>query len=280
MKIGNYDIYALETERFALDGGAMFGTVPKTLWERTNPPDEKNRIDLSTRAMLIVGNGRNILVDTGIGQKWPEKLRAIYKVSESFLESNLARLGFRPEDITDVILTHLHFDHAGGAVKLVEGKPVLTFPNATFHLQEENYRWALTPNPRERASYLKENFMPIMDAGKFVFVNGETELFPGIFTLMSQAHTRGQQLIKVTDGENTLCYCADLIPTSSHIPVAWGMGYDLYPLELMEEKKRLLEQAVDENWTLFFEHDVYRQASRLIKGEKGIEKGDAVEMAH
>lgn len=278
MKIGDYTIYSVETEHFALDGGAMFGTVPKTLWEKTNPADEKNRIALTTRIMLLVGNGRKILVDTGIGQKWPDKLRAIYKVSESFLESNLAKLGFRPEDITDVILTHLHFDHAGGAVKLVDNKPVLTFPNATFYLQEENFRWALTPNPRERASYLRENFMPIQEAGKLTFVNGEIEIFPGIFTLMSQAHTRGQQLIKVSDGQKTLCYCADLIPTASHIPIAWGMGYDLYPLELMEEKKRLLEQAVDENWTLFFEHDAYREACAFVKGEKAIEKGVEIEI--
>lgn len=278
MRIGNYDIYAIETERFALDGGAMFGTVPKTLWEKVYPADDKNRIELAARAMLIIGNGRKILVDTGVGQKWTEKLRAIYKVSESFLERNLAAHGVRPEEITDVVLTHLHFDHVGGAVKLVDGKPVLTFPNATFYLQEENYKWALTPNLRERASYLRENFMPIMEAGALGFVDGEKEIFPGIFALISQAHTRGQQLIKVSDGQKTLCYCADLIPTSSHIPIAWGMGYDLYPLELMEEKKRLLEQAVDENWTLFFEHDIFRQASLLVKGEKSIEKGTVVEM--
>jgi glyoxylase-like metal-dependent hydrolase (beta-lactamase superfamily II) len=272
MKIGNYEIHAVECERFALDGGAMFGTVPKVLWEKTNPADDKNRIDMSARAMLISGKGKHILVDTGMGQKWNDKAREMYKISESYLETNLKKFNLTPADITDVILTHLHFDHAGGAVKEVNGKAVPTFPNATYYVQEENYKWALNPNAREKVSYMKENFLPLMDAGKLTRINGEIELFPGVHLIISNAHTHAQQLVRVTDGKTSVCYCGDLIPTATHIPLPWVMGYDLYPLEIMAEKKKLLEQAVDENWTLFFEHDAFADAASLVRNEKGILK--------
>lgn len=272
MKIGQYEIFAIECERFALDGGAMFGTVPKVLWEKTNPADEKNRIDMSARAMLIKGNGKNILVDTGMGQKWDEKSKGMYKISESFLEQNLAKANITPDDITDVILTHLHFDHAGGAVKNVDGKLVPTFKNATYYVQEANYKWAMNPNARERVSYMKENFIPLLEANVLKFVDGEIELFPDIHLIISNAHTHAQQLVRVKGDDKSICYCGDLIPTATHIPLPWVMGYDLYPLEIMNEKKKLLEQAVDENWVLFFEHDPYADAADLVKGEKGISK--------
>jgi glyoxylase-like metal-dependent hydrolase (beta-lactamase superfamily II) len=272
MKIGDYNISAVECERFALDGGAMFGTIPKALWEKAITADEKNRIDMSARAMLIQSSERNILVDTGMGQKWEPKFKDMYKVSGSYLDQNLAAAGLTPDDITDVILTHLHFDHAGGATKLVDGKLVPTFKNATYYIQEANYKWAINPNAREKVSYIKDNFMPLHEAGKLKFVDGEHELFPGVHLIISNAHTHAQQLVKVTDGTQTICYCGDLIPTASHIPLPWVMGYDLYPLELMEEKKKLLEQAVDENWTLFFEHDPYKDAADLVRSEKGIMK--------
>lgn len=272
MQIGDYQIFAVECERFALDGGAMFGTVPKALWEKSNPADEKNRIEMSARAMLIVGNGRKILVDTGMGQKWEPKYREMYKISDSFLEANLRRAGVSAEEITDVILTHLHFDHAGGATKLVDGKLVPTFPNATYYVQEANYKWAMNPNAREKASYLKENFVPLLEHNKLRFTSGEEELFPGVHLMLSHAHTHAQQLVRVTDGSTSVCYCGDLIPTSSHIPLPWVMGYDLYPLEIMEEKRKLLERAADEHWTLFFEHDPFKDAADVIRGERGITK--------
>lgn len=288
MQIGNYEVYAIECERFALDGGAMFGTVPKALWEKAIPADEKNRIDMSARAMLIKGNGKTILVDTGMGQKWAEKPREMYKISDSYLEANLKKFGVAPGDITDVILTHLHFDHAGGATKLVDGKLVPTFSKATYYVQEENFKWASKPNAREKASYLKENFMPLVEAGKLVFTNGETELFPNIHLHISNAHTHAQQLVRVSgEGDHgketsesgkkkSVLYCADLIPTAAHISLPWVMGYDLYPLEIMEEKRKMLERAVDESWTLFFEHDPYQDASSLVQSEKGIAKGEKI----
>lgn len=276
MKIGQYDVYAIECERFALDGGAMFGTVPKVLWEKTNPADEKNRIEMSARAMLVIGNDRKILIDTGTGQKWEPKYREMYKISDSFLESNLRKFGVAAEDITDVILTHLHFDHAGGATKLIDGKLVAAFPNATYYVQEENYKWAQQPNAREKASYLKENFMPLVESGKLKFTDGETELFSGVHLHISNAHTHGQQLVRIAGDKNSVLYCGDLIPTASHIPIPFVMGYDLFPLHLMEEKRKVLERAADEDWTLFFEHDPYQDASLLMKSEKGVVKGEKI----
>ncbi|MDX2128732.1 MAG: MBL fold metallo-hydrolase [Chloroherpetonaceae bacterium] len=271
MKIKGYTLSPILCENFALDGGAMFGTVPKVLWEKAIPPDEKNRIDMAARALLISGNGKNILVDTGMGQKWEPKFREMFKVSESFLELNLKSHGISPADITDVILTHLHFDHAGGAVKRNEqGSLVPTFPNATYYVQEDNYKWALNPNAREKASYLKENFLPLMEIGILKFTSGEFELFEGVHLIRSEAHTRAQQLVKVTDEKNSLLYCGDVIPTHAHIPLPWVMGYDLYPLEIMEEKKKLLEQAADEGWVLFFEHEPIKEAATVVKSEKGI----------
>jgi glyoxylase-like metal-dependent hydrolase (beta-lactamase superfamily II) len=277
MKIGKYNVHALECERFALDGGAMFGTVPKVLWEKTNPPDDKNRIEMSARAMLLVSDDKKILVDTGMGQKWQDKQRGMFKISESFLETNLKHFGLTPDDITDVILTHLHFDHAGGATKPdANGKLVAAFPNATYYVQEENYKWAINPNPREKASYLKENFIPLVEAGKLKFVNGETELFEGVSPYLSNAHTKGQQLVKVTGGGQTLIYCCDLIPMAAHLPIPYTMGYDLFPLDIMAEKKKLLEQAEAENWTLFFEHDPFIHACTVQAGEKGIVQKESV----
>jgi glyoxylase-like metal-dependent hydrolase (beta-lactamase superfamily II) len=225
--------------------------------------------------MLVKGSGKNILVDTGMGQKWDEKSKGMYKISASFLEVNLAKAGLAPDDITDVILTHLHFDHAGGAVRLVDGKLIPTFKNATYYVQDSNYRWAMNPNAREKVSYMKDNFLPLMEAGKLKLIEGEIEIFPNVHLIISNAHTHGQQLVCVKSPEKSVCYCGDLIPTATHIPLPWVMGYDLYPLEIMNEKKKLLEQAVDENWTLFFEHDPYADAADLVRSEKGIAKREA-----
>jgi len=273
MKIGSYELHQIDTGRFALDGGAMFGIVPKTIWNKLNPADDENRIDLALRTLLITGNNRNILVDNGIGTKFSEKYTKIYKIDHSKynLDYSLKKFNLETSDITDVILTHLHFDHAGGSTYREDGELKLTFPNATYYVQKANYEWALTPNDKERGSYLKENFIPVLEKGKLQLVEGKFELMPHIDVIISNGHTVGLQLVKVSDGRNTLVYCADLIPTTSHIKIPYIMGYDIEPLKIMQEKKELLSLACDDSWTLFLEHDVMIEAVKVKKTEKGFE---------
>ena len=265
-KVGPYTVTLLETGEFALDGGAMFGVVPKTLWEKTNPPDSANRIDMALRVMLIQSQGKNILVDTGIGDKWDEKYKSIYRISHErySLEKALKRAGLTPADITDIIISHLHFDHCGGCTYKKNNELKLTFPQATHFVQKEQWEWANQPIEKDRASFLKENFEPLIHA-KLKLLEGETEIYPGIHVCISHGHTRSQQAVKVTDGKQTLFYCADLIPTSSHIPIPYIMSYDNFPLIIMEEKKNILEQAVRENWILCFEHDPKVPACTVMK---------------
>ena len=278
MKIGRYELHQIDTGRFGLDGGAMFGIVPKTIWNKLNPADDENRIDLALRTLLITGNKRNILVDNGIGTKFSEKYTKIYKIDHSKynLDSSLKRFNLETKDITDVILTHLHFDHAGGSTYREGGELKLTFPNATYYVQKMNYEWALTPNDKERGSYLKENFVPVLEKGKLQMVEGKFELIPQIDVIISNGHTVGLQLVKVSDERNTLVYCADLIPTASHIKIPYIMGYDIEPLKLMQEKKELLSVVCKDNWTLFLEHDVTTEAVKVKKTEKGFEVREKV----
>jgi glyoxylase-like metal-dependent hydrolase (beta-lactamase superfamily II) len=274
LKIGPYDIYPVPTGIFGLDGGAMFGTVPRTLWEKSNPPDDKNRIAMEARALLLRSADRNILIDTGNGSdfvaKHGEKLGAkfaeIYAIDESgpSLKKSLQNIGLTFDDITDVILTHLHFDHAGGATRESAGKIIPTFPNATYYVQSTNLDTAQNPHIRERASYLPANFQPLIEAGKLNLLKGDVEnLFPGVSVMVSNGHTQGEQIVKVSDGKTHLVYCADLIPTSSHVRLAWIMGYDLEPKTLIAEKSKILNAAADENWYLFFEHDPYCDAAQI-----------------
>jgi glyoxylase-like metal-dependent hydrolase (beta-lactamase superfamily II) len=278
MRIGPYELHAIETGRFALDGGAMFGVVPRPLWEKTNPPDEKNRITLAARALLLRGNGRTVLIDTGNGSKVNEKLTAIYRIdmSGSALVSSLARHGIAPDDVTDVILTHLHFDHAGGATTLADGEAVPTFPRARYSVQREHWLAAQIPTERDRASFFPEDFMPLLQRGVLDFTEGEGEILPGITVSLVHGHTAALQCPVVSDGATTLLYCADLVPTSSHVPLPWIMAYDLRPLVTLEEKRRLLGRAVDEGWILFFEHDPALAAARIARADKGIVLGDTV----
>lgn len=273
MKIGKYEIHAIETGRFKLDGGAMFGIVPKTIWDKLNPSDDKNRIELALRTLLIIGDDKKILVDTGIGKKWEGKYIDIYGIDHTkyTLENSLEKLGLRTSDITDVILTHLHFDHAGGATKSEDGILKPTFENATYYVQKRNLDLAMNPNEKDRASYLPENFVPLIEFNQLEIVDGEFEIFDGIELIISNGHTFGQQLVKVSDGEKTIVYCGDLIPTSSHIPIPYVMAYDLQPLVTMEEKKKLLKKAVEENWILFFEHDPYADCATVKMGKKYVE---------
>ncbi len=249
----------------------MFGIIPKALWSKLNPPDDENRIEMALRVLLIMGNKRNILVDTGIGTKFSEKYKKIYKIDHCKynLDSSLKRFNLETKDITDVILTHLHFDHAGGSTYIEDGKHKLTFPNATHYVQKTNYEWALNPSEKDIGSYLKEDFVPIAEKGKLQLVEGAFEILPHIEVIISNGHTIGQQLVKLSDGKNTLVYCGDLVPTVSHIRIPYIMGYDIHPLTTIEEKKKLLIRTCRENWTLFFEHDSLTEAVKVEKTEKG-----------
>lgn len=272
MKIGDYNLHSIQTGLFKLDGGAMFGVVPKNLWTKTNPSDEMNRIDMCTRALLFDNGKRKILVDTGIGYKLAEKINKIYEVdfSKYTLEKSLSDIGLKREDITDVLLTHLHFDHAGGNTYYDEEHQLqIAFPNATYHVQKKHYEWALNPTERDKASFFPENYKILEDKKVLNFYNGE-EKFDEIITLCPvNGHTSNMQLIKASDGETTLFYLADLIPTAGHVPLAYIMGYDLFPLTTLEEKRKYLKNISEENWTVFFEHDPYNEAAKIGLGDKG-----------
>lgn len=266
MKIGDYEIHTVQTGLFKLDGGAMFGVVPKNLWQKTNPSDEMNRIEMCTRALLLVSGNRKILVDTGIGYKLSEKLNAIYSVdfSEYTLESGLAAHGLSPEDITDVILTHLHFDHAGGSTKYDENmKPVPAFANAVYHVQKKQYEWAVNPTDRDKASFFPENYVPLSDSGRLAFTDGEHRFDDTITLHPVNGHTSYMQLVKISDGNETLIHLADLIPTAGHIPAPFIMGYDLFPLTTLDEKKKFLKDIHKNNWTVIFEHDPHNECAKI-----------------
>jgi glyoxylase-like metal-dependent hydrolase (beta-lactamase superfamily II) len=281
MQIGSYNLVALETGRFYLDGGAMFGVVPKVIWNKSNPADDRNRIELALRTLLIKDDTRCIMVDTGIGSGWDPKFRDIYGVDHSndSLEKSLDKVNLTVEDITDVILTHLHFDHTGGATFLdLDGSFKPTFPNATYYIQKKHYEWASVPSEKDRASFFKERFVPLYRQGKLKLLDGEIELFPGIFIKLSDGHTIAQQTVQVTDGEKTLYHPGDMIPTSSHVPLAFIMGYDNFPLITLEEKKSILTRAVGGNWIIFFEHDPVYAATFVEKTEKGFRAGKPVDI--
>lgn len=272
MRIGPYELTSIETGRFSLDGGAMFGVVPWVFWSRTNPPDERMRITLAARCLLIRGNGKVILVDTGNGDKWNSKLKDIYHLdnSEYTLESSLTSAGVTADQVTDVILTHLHFDHCGGCTKYENGSLVPVFPNAKHYVQRAHWELSQDPTDRDRASFMQDDFMLLKERGMLTLVDGEEELFPGISMVVCNGHTMAQQLPKITDGSKTLLFCCDLVPTTSHIPFPYIMGYDLRPLTTLEEKKRLLPKAEQEGWILFLEHDPATVAVTLQRTEKGL----------
>ena len=281
MRIGDYTLTGLETVRFYLDGGAMFGVVPKPIWEKSNPPDGRNRIEMAARTLLIRGGKRRIIVDTGVGEGWEQKFSEIYGIDHSkySLAKSLAGVGLSFQDITDVILTHLHFDHVGGATfKDKDGSIKPTFPNATYYVQKKQYEWALNPSEKDRASYRNEKYVPLFKEGRLKLLNGEIELYPGIFIRLTDGHTVAHQTILVTDGKISLCHPGDTIPTSSHIPLPFIMGYDNYPLITLEEKKSILRRAVEENWILFFEHDPNHAATLAEKTDKGYRAGSPVDL--
>ncbi|HEY6953198.1 MAG TPA: MBL fold metallo-hydrolase [Bacteroidota bacterium] len=272
MKIGPYTIDAVETGLFSLDGGAMFGIVPWVFWSKTNPPDERQRIRLAARCWLVRGNGKVILVDDGNGTKWSDKLKDIYRLdnSKADLLSSLKNFGVAREDVTDVLLTHLHFDHAGGSTIVENGKPVPTFPKAKYYVQKKHWDLSQNPTEKDRASFMSDDFVPLMERGVLELVDGEFEIFPGIEVLVCNGHTSAQQLPKISDGRTTMLFCCDLVPTVSHVPLPYIMAYDVRPLVTLEEKKRILPRACEEQWILFLEHDPTTEAITLKKTEKGL----------
>ena len=257
LAFGNWTVHTLETGYLWLDGGSMFGSVPKPLWSKTHPPDERNRIQLAMRCLLLIGEGRRILVDDGIGDKFPPKLVDIYRVdhAEHTMAGSLAALGLSVGDITDVVLTHLHFDHAAGSTRREGDRLVPTFPGARYHVQRRNLENARHPNPRERASYMPENFEPLVEAGVLQTWDGAGQPWPGVELIPADGHTRGQQLVRVFGPEGAVYFVADLIPTVSHVRIPFVMGYDVAAIETMAEKQALLARAVAEGAWICIEHD-------------------------
>jgi glyoxylase-like metal-dependent hydrolase (beta-lactamase superfamily II) len=262
-------LHAIETGHFKLDGGAMFGVVPKPLWERTNPADEMNRIKMAARSLLIEDGSRLILIDTGMGNKQSEKFFSHYALWGDFnLDSSLKEKGFHRDDITDVVFTHLHFDHCGGAiVRNKKGFYEPAFKNAHFWSHKDHWQWAIEPNVREAASFLPENILPIEESGQLNFVqNAKKEL--GFEVLLMDGHTEKQLLPVIQHKGKTIVFAADLIPTIGHLP--YVMGYDTRPLLTLSEKKRFLATAVDQDYLLFLEHDAENQLISLKNTEKGV----------
>ena len=257
LRYGDWRASAIESGYLWLDGGSMFGSVPKPLWSRTHPPDEKNRIRLAMRCLLLEGRDRRVLVDVGVGDKFSPKLTEIYRLERdaATLERGLAARGLAPGDITDVVLTHLHFDHAAGATRREGGRLVATFPRARYHVQGRNLENARQPNPRERASYMAENFEPLAEAGVLELREGSGSPWPGVELIPAHGHTRGQQLVRVAGAEGVLYFVADLIPTSAHVRIPFVMGYDVAAIETMQEKRTLLDRASREGAWVFLEHD-------------------------
>lgn len=275
-------IYPLNAGNFKLDGGAMFGVVPKSLWSRTNPADANNMCDWSMRCLLIEDGNRLILIDTGIGDKQTEKFFSHYYLSdENSLIPNLKQLGFSPEDITDVFLTHLHFDHCGGAIQWNQDRTGFrpAFPNAIYWSSESHWKWATEPNPREKASFLKENILPIQESGQLQFIERQGDFTKNVFSnidvLFVDGHTESMMIPHINHKNKTLVFMADLLPSVGHIPLPYVMGYDTRPLLTMSEKAKFLNEAVENDFVLFFEHDSVNECCTLQNTEKGVRLKDS-----
>jgi glyoxylase-like metal-dependent hydrolase (beta-lactamase superfamily II) len=276
------NLHVIETGFFKLDGGAMFGVVPKTLWQKTNPADENNMCTWALRCLLVEDGNRLLLIDTGIGDKQSEKFFSHYYLhGEASMMSSLEALGFHPNDITDVVLTHLHFDHCGGAIAWDTSKngyrPV--FPNAIYWSNAQHWAWATSPNPREKASFLSENILPIQESGQLKFAerqgNYSKEVFPSIDMFFVDGHTESMMIPHIQYKGKTIVFMADLLPSVGHIPLPYVMGYDTRPLQTLVEKEKFLKEAVDKEYVLFMEHDSMHQCCTLKETEKGI-RADAI----
>ena len=265
-------IISIETGNFKLDGGAMFGVVPKSLWERTNPANDQNLCSWAMRSMLVDYGERKVLIDNGIGDKQSDKFFSHYHLhGDASLISSLELNGYHPDDITDVFLTHLHFDHCGGGVKYNEkGELVTVFKNATYWSNELHWNLAMNPNDRERASFLKENLVPMKASGQLDFIKNDGIFLPGFDVLFAHGHTESQMIPHVKYKGNTIVFAADLLPSVGHIPLPYVMGYDTRPLTTLKEKKVFLETVAKKGFTLFLEHDYYQSCCTLKETDKGI----------
>jgi glyoxylase-like metal-dependent hydrolase (beta-lactamase superfamily II) len=271
-------LHIIETGCFKLDGGAMFGVVPKTLWNHTNPADNMNRIDLAARSLLIEDGNRLILIDAGMGNKQEDRFfRHFGLYGNDSLDESIKKAGFNRTDITDVFLTHLHFDHCGGAVRWNENKTAykLSFPNARYWSNKQHWEWAVNPNEREKASFLSENLIPIQKSGQLCFIETPKTSFAsdcglGFGVLFVNGHTEKQMIPHISYRGKTLVFMADLLPTAGHLPLPYIMGYDVRPLQTLEEKKRFLNRAADENFVLFMQHDANNPLITVQHTDRGV----------
>ena len=276
-------LYPIETGNFKLDGGAMFGVVPKSIWNKTNPADDNNLIDIAARCLLIEDGNRLILIDTGMGNKQSDKFFGYYSLWGSHsLDKSLAKYGFHRDDITDVFMTHLHFDHCGGSIQWNKDRTGYepAFKNAVFWSNENHWQWATEPNAREKASFLKENIIPMQESGQLRFVQRPEEDFLvkselGFGILFVDGHTEKQMIPHIQYQDKTIIFCADLLATAGHIPVPYVMGYDTRPLLTMPEKTKFMNAAAENNYYLFLQHDAHNEIITVEKTERGVRLKDA-----
>lgn len=267
------NLYSINNGHFKLDGGAMFGIVPKSIWNKLNPADDNNMCSWALRSLLIEDGKNLILIDNGMGNKQDAKFFGYYYLhGEDSLEKSLNKYGFTKSDITHMVLTHLHFDHCGGSINYNSDRTKLepAFENAHYYCNQKHWEWATNPNPREKPSFLKENILPIQESGRLKFIDESTHLIEGLTFMEVNGHTEGMMLPILQYKDSVLAYMADLIPSAAHIPIAYVMGYDTRPLLTLKEKEKILSKAVQNNWTLFFEHDPKIECVKLENTEKGI----------
>lgn len=275
-------LHSIETGFFKLDGGAMFGVVPKTLWNKLNPADENNMCTWAMRCLLVEDGNRLILIDNGMGSKQDAKFFGYYYLhGDDSLDKSLKAKGFSKDDITDVFLTHLHFDHCGGSIQYNSTKDKLepAFKNATYWSNQKHWDWAVNPNPREKASFLKENILPIQESGQLKFLQEGDKLNDNFELEFVYGHTEAMMLPKINYNGKTVLYMADLVPSMHHLPMPYVMGYDMRPLQTMTEKEIILKKALENNYTLFFEHDAHNECCTLVRNEKGIRADKTLKIA-
>ena len=276
------NLYTIDTGFFKLDGGAMFGVVPKVLWSRTNPADENNLCPWAMRSLLIEDGDRLILIDNGIGDKQDDKfLKHYYLHGDVNLHSSLNKYGFSEEDVTDVFLTHLHFDHCGGSVKWNKDRTSfeMAFKNAKYWSNQDHWAWATEPNNRERASFLKDNIVPIQESGHLNFVEKQNEIFNNFDALFVNGHTESQMIPHIKYKNKTIVFAADLLPSTGHIPLPYVMGYDTKPLVTLSEKEKFLNEAAEREYIIFLQHDNYNECCTVQETEKGVRLKDTFSLS-
>jgi glyoxylase-like metal-dependent hydrolase (beta-lactamase superfamily II) len=269
LKLGELEFHVISAGHVLLDGGAMFGVIPRPLWEKKMPPDGRNRVTLSMNCWLVKTAGKVILVETGAGEKMNPKLRDIYGLDGPHLADGLRDHDLRPDDVDIVVNTHLHFDHCGGNTRTEKDQVVAAFPNATYIVQRGEFNHAMKPSERDQASYFRENYAPLESAGMFSFLDADTEISPGVELIRVSGHTANMQCVKLTGGGKTAFLFADLIPTTAHLPLPWIMGYDLYPMTTLENKKRWIPEVLREGWVALFAHDARVPAAYLRRRDGG-----------